>query len=311
MKCSECRRSPCRVREEVRVLLTNGAGRSRVRLRRIRLVAFSEKRQSRGQPGITHVGLFEPSPRRPEATGPRHAHALKSERHLGPLQQSLKGQRYAGSETAPSVRHDSGSDVSDKYLADYGDEYKQVTLPNQHAPGHQLGRRLLRRRGRAGAGAVLDGRHLGRHRGRPPCSSGRSRCWSASSTPSSTPRSPGCTRRSQAARRCTARPPGSATSGPRRRSRCGATGWPGRRCWRIGSGLGAGYLLSIFFAPDATINTWQVTLVNLDFLKDGLTLRINAMFIIGARHHARRVEHPALRHPAHRARADDPHHRRA
>ena len=27
----------------------------------------------------------------------------------------------------------------------------------------------------------------------------------------------------------------------------------------IGSGLGAGYILSLFFAPDATINTWQIT----------------------------------------------------
>lgn len=50
----------------------------------------------------------------------------------------------------------------------------------------------------------------------------------------------------------------------------------------IGSGLGAGYLLSIFFAPDSSINTWNVTLVNLDFLKSGLELRINATFIIGA-----------------------------
>jgi amino acid transporter len=50
----------------------------------------------------------------------------------------------------------------------------------------------------------------------------------------------------------------------------------------IGSGLGAGYLLSVFFAPTAHINTWQVTLVNLGFLKSGLSLRINATFIIGA-----------------------------
>ncbi len=50
----------------------------------------------------------------------------------------------------------------------------------------------------------------------------------------------------------------------------------------IGAGLGAGYLLSIFFAPDAAINTWQITLIPLDFLKDGLSIRINATFIIGA-----------------------------
>jgi amino acid transporter len=50
----------------------------------------------------------------------------------------------------------------------------------------------------------------------------------------------------------------------------------------IGSGLGAGYLLSVFFAADAKINTWSVELVNLDFLKTDLTLRINATFLIGA-----------------------------
>jgi amino acid transporter len=49
----------------------------------------------------------------------------------------------------------------------------------------------------------------------------------------------------------------------------------------IGAGLGAGYLLSIFFPPDAAINTWQITLVSLDFLKEGLSIRINATFIIG------------------------------
>ena len=50
----------------------------------------------------------------------------------------------------------------------------------------------------------------------------------------------------------------------------------------IGSGLGAGYLLSVFFSADASVNTWQVTLVHLDFIKSGLTLRINATFLIGA-----------------------------
>lgn len=50
----------------------------------------------------------------------------------------------------------------------------------------------------------------------------------------------------------------------------------------IGAGLGASYLLSIFFAPDATINTWQWTIANLGFLKEGLVLRINAVFVLGA-----------------------------
>lgn len=49
----------------------------------------------------------------------------------------------------------------------------------------------------------------------------------------------------------------------------------------IGSGLAAGYSLSILFEPDSFINTWQITLLNLDIVKDGLTLRINATFILG------------------------------
>jgi len=50
----------------------------------------------------------------------------------------------------------------------------------------------------------------------------------------------------------------------------------------IGSGLGAGYLLSIFYAPDASIMTWQVTLVDLSFISDSLSLRFNATFLLGA-----------------------------
>lgn len=50
----------------------------------------------------------------------------------------------------------------------------------------------------------------------------------------------------------------------------------------IGSGLAAGYILTALFAPDAAINTWQLTLVNLDWVKAGLALRINATFLIGA-----------------------------
>ena len=50
----------------------------------------------------------------------------------------------------------------------------------------------------------------------------------------------------------------------------------------IGSGLAAGFSLSILFGADAAINTWHVTLLDLSFLKDGLSLRINATAIIGA-----------------------------
>lgn len=50
----------------------------------------------------------------------------------------------------------------------------------------------------------------------------------------------------------------------------------------IGCGLAAGYILSALFAADAVINSWQITLLDLSNLKDGLSLRINATFIIGS-----------------------------
>jgi amino acid transporter len=50
----------------------------------------------------------------------------------------------------------------------------------------------------------------------------------------------------------------------------------------IGSGLAAGYILNGLFPPDSVINTWQLTLLDLTALKAGLTLRINAVFILGA-----------------------------
>lgn len=49
-----------------------------------------------------------------------------------------------------------------------------------------------------------------------------------------------------------------------------------------GSALAAGYILSGLFAPEAAINTWQLTLLDLNFIKTGLTLRINAIFMLGA-----------------------------
>ncbi|QYX58583.1 APC family permease [Roseovarius sp. SCSIO 43702] len=50
----------------------------------------------------------------------------------------------------------------------------------------------------------------------------------------------------------------------------------------IGGGLAAGYILNVFFDPDSAIRSWQITLVNLDFLKEGISLRIDATFLIGA-----------------------------
>lgn len=49
----------------------------------------------------------------------------------------------------------------------------------------------------------------------------------------------------------------------------------------IGGGLAAGYILTSLFGAEASINSWQLTLANLDFLNEGLTLRINATSIIG------------------------------
>jgi amino acid transporter len=50
----------------------------------------------------------------------------------------------------------------------------------------------------------------------------------------------------------------------------------------IGSGLAAGYVLLALFGPDASINTWQVTIADLGFIKSGLVLRFNAVFFLGA-----------------------------
>lgn len=50
----------------------------------------------------------------------------------------------------------------------------------------------------------------------------------------------------------------------------------------IGSGLAAGYILTALFAPDALINTWQLTLLDLGWIKSGLSLRLNATFVVGA-----------------------------
>jgi len=50
----------------------------------------------------------------------------------------------------------------------------------------------------------------------------------------------------------------------------------------IGSGLASGYILGALFPADAAINTWQITLADLSFIKDGLMLRVNATFVLGA-----------------------------
>jgi amino acid transporter len=49
-----------------------------------------------------------------------------------------------------------------------------------------------------------------------------------------------------------------------------------------GAALAAGYILNALFLPDAVINTWQLTLLDLGFIKHGLSLRINGVFVLGA-----------------------------
>lgn len=48
----------------------------------------------------------------------------------------------------------------------------------------------------------------------------------------------------------------------------------------IGTGIGAGYILTALFPADSAINTWEITLLNLDGLKEGLSLRIDATFVV-------------------------------
>jgi amino acid transporter len=49
-----------------------------------------------------------------------------------------------------------------------------------------------------------------------------------------------------------------------------------------GSALAAGYILNGLFAPDSLVNTWQWTLLDLSFIKQGLSLRINSTFVLGS-----------------------------
>lgn len=50
----------------------------------------------------------------------------------------------------------------------------------------------------------------------------------------------------------------------------------------LGTSLAGGYILTSLFPADAVINTWSLTLLHLDFIQSGLTLRINSIAIIAA-----------------------------
>jgi len=49
-----------------------------------------------------------------------------------------------------------------------------------------------------------------------------------------------------------------------------------------GSAFAAGYILNALFAPDSVVNTWSFTLLDLNAIKSGLSLRVNAVFLLGA-----------------------------
>jgi amino acid transporter len=50
----------------------------------------------------------------------------------------------------------------------------------------------------------------------------------------------------------------------------------------LGTSLAAGYIVNTLFGSDAAINTWRITLADLSAIKPGLTLRIDAVFLIGS-----------------------------
>jgi amino acid transporter len=50
----------------------------------------------------------------------------------------------------------------------------------------------------------------------------------------------------------------------------------------LGTSLGAGYIMASLFSPDAAINLWQIKLLDLGPIREGLTLRINLVSIIAS-----------------------------
>lgn len=50
----------------------------------------------------------------------------------------------------------------------------------------------------------------------------------------------------------------------------------------LGSQLCAGYILHAFFEPNSAVMSWQITILPLEFIADGLCLRINAVFVVAS-----------------------------
>ena len=50
----------------------------------------------------------------------------------------------------------------------------------------------------------------------------------------------------------------------------------------IGCGIAAGYILTALFPADSAIRAWEIQFLDLSFFKEGLSLRVDATFFIGA-----------------------------
>jgi amino acid transporter len=50
----------------------------------------------------------------------------------------------------------------------------------------------------------------------------------------------------------------------------------------LGTSLAAGYTLTTLFPANSIVHTWQLTLLDLGFVRKGLTLRLNSNFILAA-----------------------------
>ena len=50
----------------------------------------------------------------------------------------------------------------------------------------------------------------------------------------------------------------------------------------LGTSLAAGYVMASLFPADAAIRTWQLSLLDLGFVREGLSLRVNLVSLIGA-----------------------------
>ena len=201
------------------------------------------------------------------------------------------------------------SDVSDKYLADYGDDYKKSRFQtNMRRDISWVGAFFVA----AGVPALVlfSMGAISAAIGPVAAWCGRSPSCSASSNPSSMPRSPACIRSKSG---------GTAVHGATAWIRYSQflaplSLWCNWLAWTpvlaIGSGLGAGYLLSIFYAAGCR-HQHLADDARRSRLPQGRADAAHQRHVHHRRrHHAGRVHDPASRHPAHGAHPDYPDDRR-